>query len=115
MIDGGVLMGVALLIIAMQPPWQAQTVDFMLLGFAFYLMHGGIQLYATELSTTARSSAMAMHSSSFFLGQALGPVIYGLGFSALGPTVTLIIAALAIAGVGIGASLTLKRPGSRSL
>ena len=65
MIDGGVLMGVALLIIAMQPPWQAQTVDFMLLGFAFYLMHGGIQIYATELSTTARSSAMAMQSSAF--------------------------------------------------
>ena len=42
-------------------------------------------------------------------------MIYGLGFSVLGPTVTLIIAALAIAGVGIGASLTLKRPGSRSL
>jgi predicted MFS family arabinose efflux permease len=103
-------MGVALLILALQPPWQAQTMVFVLLGFAFYLMHGGIQIYATELSTTARSSAMAMHSSSFFLGQALGPVVYGLGFATVGSTWTLVIAALAIAGVGIGAAATLKRP-----
>lgn len=113
MIDGGVLMGVALLILAMQPPWPAQMIDFMLLGFAFYLMHGGIQIYATELSTTARSSAMAMHSSSFFLGQALGPVIYGLSLGGLGTGWTLTLAAFAIAGVGTGAALTLKHPGAK--
>jgi predicted MFS family arabinose efflux permease len=115
MIDGGVMMGVALLIIALQPPWQAQMADFMLLGFAFYLMHGGIQIYATELSTTARSSALAMHSSSFFLGQAIGPVIYGISFAQLGTTWTLVIAAFGIAGVGIGAAATLKHPHGRRL
>jgi predicted MFS family arabinose efflux permease len=113
MIDGGVLMAVALLVLALQPPWQAQTANFVLLGFAFYLMHGGIQIYATELSTTARSSAMAMHSSSFFLGQAIGPVVYGVSFAVLGTTWTLVLAALAIAGVGIGAALTLRRPQER--
>jgi DHA1 family inner membrane transport protein len=73
MIDGGALMGVALLIVAMQPAWQIQFAAFILVGFGFYLMHGGIQVYVTELSTTARSSALALHSSSFFFGQAAGP------------------------------------------
>jgi predicted MFS family arabinose efflux permease len=110
MIDGGALMGVALLIVALQPAWQVQFVAFMLLGFGFYLMHGGIQVYVTELSVTARSSAMALHSSSFFFGQAAGPVVYGLGFTHLGTGWSLVIAALTMALLGTGCAMTLRRP-----
>ena len=113
MIDGGVLMGLALLIIAMQPIWQIQFAAFMVLGFGFYLMHGGIQVYVTELSTTARSSAMALHSSSFFFGQAAGPIVYGLGFGHLGTGWTLIIAALSMAALGTGCAMVLQRPGQK--
>ena len=109
MIDGGALMGVALLIVAMQPAWQVQFAAFVLLGFGFYLMHGGIQVYVTELSTTARSSALALHSSSFFFGQAAGPVVYGLGFAQLGIGWTLVIAALAMAALGTGCAMALRR------
>jgi predicted MFS family arabinose efflux permease len=110
MIDGGVLVGVSLLIVALQPPWQAQFFNFMLLGFAFYLLHGGIQVYVTELSTTARGSALALHSASFFLGQAAGPIVYGLGFAHAGTTWTLVIAALVMAGLGVWCAMMLRRP-----
>jgi predicted MFS family arabinose efflux permease len=110
MIDGGALMGVALLIVALQPVWQIQFAAFVLLGFGFYLMHGGIQVYVTELSTTARSSALALHSSSFFFGQAAGPVVYGLGFAHLGTAWTVVIAALTMAALGVGCAVLLRRP-----
>ncbi|MPZ58518.1 MAG: MFS transporter [Rhizobiales bacterium] len=110
MIDGGALMGVALLIVASQPAWQIQFFTFVLLGFGFYLMHGGIQVYVTELSTTARSSALALHSSSFFFGQAAGPVVYGLGFAHLGTAWTMVIAALSMAALGTGCAFALRRP-----
>ena len=51
------------------------------LGLGFYLLHGSIQVYMTELAPQARGSAAALHSSSFFLGQAIGPVVYGVGFA----------------------------------
>ena len=92
------------------PAWPSQFADFMLLGFAFYLMHGGIQVYVTELSQTARGSALSLHSASFFTGQAVGPILYGFGFTHLGTGWTLTVAALAIAGVGIGSALALRRP-----
>ena len=110
MIDGGALMGVALLIVAAQPAWQVQFFAFVLLGFGFYLMHGGIQVYVTELSTTARSSALALHSSSFFFGQAAGPVVYGVGFTHIGTGWTVVIAALAMAALGTFCAIALRRP-----
>ena len=42
------------------------------------MLHGVIQIYASELAPKARGSAMAMHSASFFFGNAIGPVVYGL-------------------------------------
>jgi predicted MFS family arabinose efflux permease len=110
MIDGGAVMGVALLIVAAQPSWQIQFAAFVLLGFGFYLMHGGIQVHVTELSTTARSSAMALHSSSFFFGQAAGPVVYGFGFAHAGTGWTLVVAALSMAALGTFCAMTLRRP-----
>jgi predicted MFS family arabinose efflux permease len=82
----------------------------MLMGFAFYLLHGGIQVYVTELSATARSSAMALHSSSFFFGQAIGPVAYGISLAHLGTGITLELAALSMVALGIACALLLRRP-----
>ena len=61
--------------------WPVQFAAFTLLGFGFYTLHASIQVQATELSTTARGAAMSMHSFSFFVGHASGPVLYGAGFS----------------------------------
>ena len=58
--------------------------NFMLLGFGFYMLHAVIQIYASELAPAARGSAMALHSFFFFLGQAVGPVVYGAGLSSIG-------------------------------
>ena len=67
------------MVIALRLPWPVEFANFMLLGFGFYLLHGCIQVYVTELAPPARGSAIAVHSMFFFLGQAAGPVVYGVG------------------------------------
>ena len=43
---------------------------------------------------------MSLHSFSFFMGHASGPVLYGLGFVKLGSAVTLTIAAVIAMAIG---------------
>ena len=53
-----------------------QFVAFVVMGIGFYSLHGCIQVEASELSATARGTAMSLHSLFFFLGHAAGPVLY---------------------------------------
>ena len=73
MAAGGMVMGACLLVIAFRMPWPIEFMNFMVMGFGFYLLHGCIQVYVTELAPSARGSATAGHSMFFFLGQAAGP------------------------------------------
>ena len=79
---GGLAMGFCLIVIASRVPWPVQFANFVLLGFGFYMLHAVIQIYASELVPAARGSAIALHSFFFFLGQAAGPIVYGIGLAA---------------------------------
>ena len=101
MMGGGAIAACALAFIALKLPWQAQIVIFLFFGVGFYLLHGCIQLHVTDLSHTARGAATSLHSSSFYLGQAVGPLIYGFGFTHGGPEPMLLIGAFVVLGVGL--------------
>jgi MFS transporter, DHA1 family, inner membrane transport protein len=110
MAAGGMVMAICLLMIALRAPWPVEFANFVLLGFGFYLLHGCIQVYVTELAPTARASATAGHSAFFFLGQATGPVIYGLGLSSgIGITPVLIVGAVMLTLTGWTCALRLRR------
>ncbi len=81
MLIGGALAAIALILAALHYPWYVQVAVFGLLGFGFYMLHGCIQVHVTELSDTARGTAASLHSAFFFIGQAMGPVVYGIGYS----------------------------------
>ena len=110
MIGGGLMMAAFCLILSLRLPWPLEFANFALLGFGFYWLHGCIQVYATELAPSARGSSMALHSASFFLGQAAGPVVYGIGFATVGKTPLLLAGAALVAAVGYICSRTLRRP-----
>lgn len=74
---GGVLVGVAYLSIAFPVPWPLVSAAFLVAGFGFYTLHSTMQTHATELAPTARGSTLALFSASFFIGQGIGPVLYG--------------------------------------
>ena len=51
---------------------------------------------------------MSLHSFSFFMGHASGPVLYSLGFVTLGAAVTISIAAVIVMAVGFVCSRLLR-------
>jgi predicted MFS family arabinose efflux permease len=101
MIMGGALAAAALGVIALDPAWPFQFAAFLVLGLGFFLLHGCIQIYATELAPTVRASAMALHSSSYFMGQAVGPLYYGFGIAQGYGTATIVAGGLAVLALGI--------------
>lgn len=104
---GGVLGFVALSGFALAPAlWVAVGSGF-LLGMAFYMIHNAIQVRATELSPQFRGSAVSLHAFSFFSGQSLGPVLFGLGAATVGLGVSLGIAAVLLLGLAL---LLAQRP-----
>jgi len=109
MAAGGMVMGACLLVIALRMPWPVEFMNFMVMGFGFYLLHGCIQVYVTELAPSARGSATAGHSMFFFLGQAAGPVVYGAGLTSVGITPVLAVGAVALAATGWTCALCLRR------
>lgn len=109
MVGGGAIVAVCLLLIPLHLPWPVLALNFLIMGVAFFMLHGSIQVYVTELAPAARASAMALHSSSFFLGMAAGPLFYGFGFAHLGMAAILVIAALGIVAVGVGAAFGLRQ------
>jgi predicted MFS family arabinose efflux permease len=109
MIGGGTLMGLALAAMALQPSWPLQCLDFIVIGLGFYMLHGVIQIYASELAPAARGSAMALHSTSFFFGNSLGPVVYGLALPNAGLRATVVVAGAILIGVGLVCARKLRR------
>ncbi len=81
---GGCLAGVGLLGMALALPWPLMCLCFTVTGFGFMMLHNSVQAEVAELAPTARASAFSMHSCSFFLGQAIGPIVFGFGFHHVG-------------------------------
>ncbi len=101
MIGGGVVAFFMFLLIAIDPPWQLQLMAFIVLGIGFYCLHGCIQVEATELSHSARGTALSLHSLFFFLGHASGPVLYGYGFTHLGASASVLLGGVLVLLVAV--------------
>lgn len=74
------------------------------LGTGMYMIHNSIQTRVTELSPTARGSAVALHAFHFYVGQTLGPVVYGLLLGHFGGGVAFGLAGamLLVLAIGLG-------------
>lgn len=108
MIAGAVLAGSQLAVIAFGPPWQWQLVSFLLMGWGFYIIHGSLQVFSSELSSDARATALALHSFCFFMGQTVGPIAYGSGIATLGKVPTLLTAGSIFVVLGFVCAKLLK-------
>jgi predicted MFS family arabinose efflux permease len=109
MMSGAVLMGVQLAIIAFGPRWQFQAFNFVLMGAGFYMLHGSLQVFASELSVEARATALSLHSFFFFMGQTVGPIAYGFGILNAGKIPALLTSAVIIVTLGIVCARLLRQ------
>jgi predicted MFS family arabinose efflux permease len=98
---GGALGAAALLGLAVAPAWWGFAAAALALGVGFYMVHGSIQARVTEVAPAARASAMALHACGFFIGQSLGPVLFGAGLSLWEAEATLAAFAAVLAGLAL--------------
>ena len=89
---GGTIAAVGLGGLGLEASWGVQLAFMVVLGFGFFLLHNSVQTEVTELAPSARASSFSLHAFSFFLGQALGPMVYGIALPAIGATVSLTVA-----------------------
>jgi predicted MFS family arabinose efflux permease len=54
------------------------------LGLGMFMIHNSIQTRVTEVAPHARGTAVAMHAFHFFLGQTVGPAVFGQMLRGLG-------------------------------
>src|SRR6185312_13482279 len=68
MISGATLVALQLIATAFGPAWKLQFVCMLVMGWGFYMIHGCLQVFASELSVEARATALSLHSFFFFMG-----------------------------------------------
>jgi predicted MFS family arabinose efflux permease len=109
MISGAALVGLNLAVVALGPSAKVQTVSLLFMGWGFYMIHGCLQVFASELSVEARATALSLHSFFFFMGQTLGPLAYGFGIQHAGKVPTLLTAAAVMIVLGIVCAKVLRQ------
>lgn len=109
MVGGAAVVALQFVIIAFGPRWEIQAISFLIMGWGFYSLHGSLQVFSSDLAPEARASAMSLHAFCFFMGQAVGPIVYGFTLAHAGKQATLILSAAAILVLGIVAARLLHQ------
>ena len=91
-------------------PWPAQAAAMGFAGLAFYMLHNSFQTQMTEVVQDARGSAVALHALFFFVGQALGPVVFGFLLAGTGRAGAMAFSAVGFAILGYVASRVFGSP-----
>ena len=110
MAAGGLIAAMGLGGVGLEVAWTVQMVCMIVLGFGFFLLHNSVQTEVTELAPSARASSFSLHAFSFFMGQALGPIVYGIALPGVGAAASLAGGAAVLAATGLAASKLLGPP-----
>ena len=108
MVAGAALVALQLVAVAFGPGWKVQFGALILMGWGFYMCHGCLQVFASELSVEARATALSLHSFFFFMGQTVGPIAYGFGLQHAGKVQTLVAAGAVMVMLGFACARLLK-------
>jgi predicted MFS family arabinose efflux permease len=109
MMAGMTLVASQLVAVAFGPRWEVQALNLIVMGWGFYIAHGCLQVFASELSVEARATALSLHSFFFFMGQTVGPLAYGLGIQHGGKMPTLSASAVIMVALGFVCARLLKQ------
>lgn len=82
------------------PVWWLHLLAMAVCGTGYYMLHNCLQIESTELAPAARGSAVALFAGGFFLGQGLGPLLFGALMHAAGFGPALLAAALGLVVLG---------------
>lgn len=108
MITGAGLAGFPLMAMALGSAWKLQFALLLLMGWGFSLIHGCLQVFASNLSVDTRAVAMSFHVFFYSMGQTIGPIIYGVSLDHLGKVPTLFVAGSIMTALGLACALLLE-------
>ncbi len=106
LILGGAFAALAFGALSAAIPWRFEAAALFFMGIGFYMLHNSFQTQMTEVVPDARGSAVAMHAFSFFIGQALGPVVFGFLLASVGRAGATSICAAGLLAMGFVAAAT---------
>lgn len=98
---GATLLGLCYVVLVWAPVWWLCAPALLLAGFGFYLFHNTMQVQATELSQTARGTAVALWVFMLFMGQGVGVFFFGRLIDRFGYGAAFLVAAAGVASLGI--------------
>jgi predicted MFS family arabinose efflux permease len=114
----GVLAGLGFALIAWAGWWAATgpvplgvapvILGMFAIGLGYFTMHNSLQTRVTEVAPRARGSAVALHAFSFFVGQSLGPILFGTLLARLGSETALLVSGVAMLALGLVLSRVLR-------
>jgi predicted MFS family arabinose efflux permease len=97
---GSATVAVVYALLVLLPLWWWHVLAMVVCGVGYYMLHNCLQIEATELAPTARGSAVALFACGFFIGQGLGPPLFGVLLHGSGFTPALLCAALGLLVLG---------------
>lgn len=106
---GGVLVGLAYLVLALAPAWWIAPAAVIAVGLGFYMLHNTLQVNATQMSPQARGTAVSIFSSALYVGQSLGVLCGSLLIDRAGGPAIFILAALLLPALGFWFAAQLRR------
>ena len=106
--SGAAISGLGFALLAPGWNWPVEMAIFVVIGLGFYMIHNSLQTQATELAPDNRASAVAAHAFFFFLGQAVGPILYRFGQDHVGSQSTLLAMAAVMAMLGFATAAGLQ-------
>jgi predicted MFS family arabinose efflux permease len=94
-------LALAFLMLTAMPRWEVAVPACLLAGLGFYMLHNTLQTCATQLSSTARGTAVSMFVCALFLGQSAGVAVASWFFSGQTQASWFAIAAPAVLALGV--------------
>jgi predicted MFS family arabinose efflux permease len=101
---GAVLIAASLLVIAFAPSAAWAVPACFVCGLGFYMLHNTLQTNATQMAPERRGAAVSTFAACFFLGQASGVAVAGLGVTRWGTAPVIAAGAAGVLAVGLAFS-----------
>jgi len=106
---GGAMLAAAFAVLAFEPTAFTAPLAITAIGLGFYMLHNTLQTNATQMTPEARGTAVAIFSSSLYLGQTAGVAAGGVIFDRFTAVPVFLIAAVCLLALGLWFSRQLVR------